>query len=116
MRTSSPSEIRSWARGQGMQVNDRGSLPAAVLEAYAASSSPSKGTKAMAPTTKRTARKTAAPGRKRSPGRTAVAKAPAARAAKRAQPARQAAPAVPAPQVEAPVAGSVDLAGGLRSY
>ena len=48
------------------------------------------------------------------------AKAPAAsrtRATSRTQPARKAtAAAVATPQVEAPAAGSIDLAGGLRAY
>jgi hypothetical protein len=59
------------------------------------------------------------------PGRKTTAKAPAARRAKatsRTQPARTAAKAAPAartvavPPVDAPAAGSIDLAGGLRSY
>ena len=29
-----PAEVRAWARAQGMQVNDRGRVPASVLEAY----------------------------------------------------------------------------------
>lgn len=124
MRTTTPSEIRSWARAQGLQVNDRGSLPATVVAAYAATASPSKGSTPMAPATKSTSRKPeTASGRKRVPARTAVAKAPASRAkaSSRNQPARKQATAAPpvaaaAPPVDAPAAGSVDLAGGLRSY
>jgi hypothetical protein len=68
---------------------------------------------ATAATTKRTGRKPASPatGRKRSPARTATAKTPAAprtRVTSRTQP--------PAAPVVAPAAGSIDLAGGLRSY
>jgi hypothetical protein len=121
MTTTTPSEIRSWARARGMHVNDRGSLPAAVVAAYTANSSPRKGTTPMATAaTKRPGRKPAAPaaaGRKRSVGR----KAPAAprKATTRTQPVlteTTATAAVATPQVEAPAAGSIDLAGGLRSY
>ena len=32
----STSDVRQWARAQGMQVNDRGRIPAEVVEAYQA--------------------------------------------------------------------------------
>jgi hypothetical protein len=128
MKTATQSEIRSWARAQGIKVNARGSLPTAVTAAYAAASSPQEGTKRMpTATTKRTGRKPASPatGRQRSPGRTATAKAPSApraRVTSRAKPTaattkvaaahRAGAPA----HIDAPAAGSIDLAGGLRSY
>ena len=126
MSTATQSEIRSWARAQGMPVNDRGSLPAAVLAAYAAFSSPQEGTTPM-PTaaTKRPGRKpaSAATGRKRSAARTASTKAPTAPRAKAgSRTGTTSNPTTPVPLVaptavvDAPAAGSVDLAGGLRSY
>ena len=111
-----------------MHVNDRGSLPAAVAAAYAAAASTRKEPPPMATAaTKRPGRKTAAPttGRKRATASTATAKASAAQRAKNTRRTRPAAkptthePAVSAavpPNVDAPAAGSIDLAGGLRSY
>ncbi|GAC1444960.1 MAG: hypothetical protein NVS3B26_14410 [Mycobacteriales bacterium] len=34
MTTPTQGAVRSWARGQGMKVNARGSLPTAVMQAY----------------------------------------------------------------------------------
>ncbi|MCW2708985.1 MAG: hypothetical protein JWM22_2827 [Frankiales bacterium] len=124
MSTASQSEIRLWARAQGMHVNDRGSLPAVVTAAYAATSSTPKGTIHMATVAKRPGRKSAAPARKRTAATKATAKASAAPRAKATGRARAAAkataarPAVPAATLaaDAPAAGSIDLAGGLRSY
>lgn len=107
MKTATQSEIRSWARAQGMHVNDRGSLPAAVAAAYAAAASTRKEPSPMATAaTKRPGRKTAAPAK--NTRRTRPAAKPTTR-----EPAVSA--AVP-PHVDAPAAGSIDLAGGLRSY
>ncbi|MCW2672809.1 MAG: hypothetical protein JWP14_1398 [Frankiales bacterium] len=125
MRTAAQSEIRSWARAQGMHVSDRGSLPAVVTAAYAATASTSKGTTPMATAAKRTSRKSATPARKRTAAPTRTAKATAASRAKptrgtrpaaKATASKPAVAAVAAPHIDAPVAGSIDLAGGLRSY
>jgi hypothetical protein len=108
-----------------MHVNDRGSLPAAVTAAYAARSSTPKGNTPMATAaTKRTSRKSASTARKRTAAPAATARAsaaPRAQATRRARPAAKttaprAAAIAPAPHVDAPAAGSIDLAGGLRSY
>jgi hypothetical protein len=97
-----------------MKVNQRGSLPAKIVQAYVAAH----------PATKKTA---VSPARKETPRRPApTAKAPkapkrrktAASATKRAaQPATRTAPVgADSDGVTAPPAGSVDLAGGLRTY
>ena len=46
-----PSAVRAWAREQGMQVGDRGRLPAAVLEGYLAAhpARPARARRAPAP-------------------------------------------------------------------
>lgn len=112
MKAPSQAEVRTWARSQKLTVNGRGSLPAAVVRAYAAAHPPtSKGT-TVTPAAKRTARK--------SPAKRTAKPAPASIVK-----AEQAAPATLKPQPTAPAAvtpstaaaaGSVDLAGGLRVF
>lgn len=90
-------EIRSWARQNGYKVADRGRIPNAVIEAFAAVGTavaapvtPQKNVAAKATPRKATARKAAprkAAARKATPRKTtprkAAKKAPAKRAAKR---------------------------------
>jgi hypothetical protein len=106
-------EVRNWARSQQLTINGRGSLPAAVVQAYAAAHpTASKGTTVTPPAAKRTARK--------GPAKPTAKPAPASIVK-----ARQAAPSAPKPLAAAPAAvtpppaaaaGSVDLAGGLRVF
>lgn len=117
MTTPTQAHVRAWARAQGMTVNDRGSLPTTVVEAYAAAHTKSRKGRTVT-TASRKATKT--PSRK--PAK-AAAKPPRARKAT-AAPARRAAAAkarvalVANPQTEAvaPPPGTIDLAGGLRAY
>ncbi|MCW2600242.1 MAG: Lsr2 [Frankiales bacterium] len=135
MKTAPQAQMRSWARAQGMTVNDRGSLPSSVTEAYAAAHTPSKrGSVVASPTRKPTARKSTArtsTARKATARKATASKAPARKAApkppraRKAAPTRRATPAAPrvaaaAPttnvDVTAPAPGTIDLAGALRSY
>lgn len=98
MTTATQGQIRSWARAQKMTVNDRGSLPASTIRAYAAAhATKRKGTPVTGPARKATARRTS---------KTAT------------RPARppKAAGTDPTAEVGAPAAGTIDLAGGLRAY
>lgn len=106
MATATQGQVRTWARARGMAVNDRGSLPAKVVRAYAAAHA-KKGAAVTRPV-----RKTA--------GRVKGKAAPLPRARKAAaKPVRRmAAPsaATQASDQKAPPAGKTDLAGGLRTY
>lgn len=138
MTNASQAQVRSWARAQGMTVNDRGSLPASITQAYAlAHSRTTKGTTVTSPARKTSARKTTARKAssrkvakalpKASPRKAAPRKAAAKASAKGTRP-RKAAPSASrrtavtaarpavAATVAAPAAGTADLAGGLRAY
>ncbi len=45
MATQTTSEVRTWAKQQGIAVSDRGRLPASLLEAYRAASSERAGSR-----------------------------------------------------------------------
>lgn len=123
MTTPTQGQVRAWARAQGMTVNDRGSLPVSVTQAYAlAHTKSTKGTTMTTPARKNakkaTARKATA---RKATARKATTRKPAKAAAKpvrarKAAPVRRTAAASAAASVNAPAAGSTDLAGGLRSY
>ena len=137
MTTPTQGEVRAWARAQGMTVNDRGSLPVSVTAAYAlAHDKSTKGTTMTSPARKNARKATArkatarkATARKTTARKATATKAPARKSAKataktvrarKATPVRRAAPASVKPAVSSPVnapaAGTADLAGGLRSY
>jgi len=107
-----------------MTVNDRGSLPASVMQAYTVAHTTSTGgTTVTSPTRKATARKATV--RKTTARKASKAAAKPARVRKAAAtPARRAAPArpraavaaEPTVDVTAPAPGATDLAGGLRAY
>ena len=132
MTTPTQGEVRAWARAQGMTVNDRGSLPVSVTAAYAlAHDKSTKGTTMTSPARKNARKATArkATARKTTARKATATKAPGRKSAKataktvrarKATPVRRAAPASVKPAVSSPVnapaAGTADLAGGLRSY
>jgi hypothetical protein len=99
-----------------MTVNDRGSLPAKVVQAYAAAHA-EKGS-----TVARTARKSTSRGAAKKTTSLPRARKAAKKTARRGAPARKAAPrAAAAPRatataVDAPPPGKIDLAGALRSH
>ena len=115
---TSTAAVRAWAREQGLEVNERGALPAGLLLAYrsahrtAPDTTPKEEDVAPAP-----ARKTSL-AKERDPAPPAQ-EAPSAPPPEPPQaPLPQAptpqAPAPQAPLTPAPPAGSVDLAGSLR--
>lgn len=112
MTAPTQAQVRAWAKGQGMTVNPRGSLSADIVQAYRSAHSPARKKAAVSAA------------RKKSPQRTAaVAKAPRARRRTTSATKPVARPATRTPSigaesatVPAPPAGSVDLAGGLRTY
>lgn len=96
--TSRAAQVRTWARASGLEVPARGALPAGVVRAYETAHPEN--------TREKEDHVAAAPARKSS-----SAKAPEAAPAEATDsPARGSA----APEVQAPPAGSVDLAGSLR--
>ena len=112
MAAPTQGQVRRWARNEGMTVNERGSLPAAVMSAYVAAHASKRKAAEAAPARKAGARQsaTASAGstRKRRAARPAKRTAPAA--------ARSARPAASVAEVAAPPAGTTDLAAGLRTY
>lgn len=119
MTTAPQARIRSWARSQGMTVNNRGSLPASVTLAYTVAHTTSTGgTTVTSPTRKTTARKTTARKTSKAATKPARVRKAVATPARRAASARPRAAVAPAPTVDAvaPAPGATDLAGGLRSY
>jgi hypothetical protein len=130
MTTPSQAAVRAWARSRGLAVNDRGSLSAAVTDAYTAAHRPTpEGTTVTSPARKSTARKSTArksTARKSTPRKSTPTKA--SKAAPKATPRARRAPAAstaravrPSPSSRAaagaaPAAGTVDLAGGLRAF
>lgn len=113
LMTATQAEVRSWARSEGMTVNDRGSLSATVTGAYAAAHTSSK-----RGTTMTTARKVAVrkPAARRASARTASARKAAPKPAVRPTVTPLAVAPDIASDVNAPAPGTTDLAGGLRSY
>lgn len=104
--------VRTWAKSQGMTVNPRGSVQAAVVRAYVAAH-PAK--------SKKTAASAARKGAPRRPAATAKAPKGRRRAASASKQvtrpaARTASVSADSAGATAPPPGSVDLAGGLRTY
>lgn len=119
MTAPTQGEVRSWARAEGMAVNERGSLSAAVVSAYVAAHASKPKASVTAPARKAGTRRSK-PAAKAAPRRRRAA-APAKRAAapaKRVRPAavRSVSETAGAPEVAAPPAGTTDLAAGLRTY
>ena len=127
MTTATQSDVRAWARAQGMKVNARGSLPARVVAAYASAHPSSRGTSVTTPrkgaakkaaakkTTAKKATARKATTRKATARKTTARKSTARRGGRAAAARTSAAPAQTS-RASAPPAGSIDLAGGLRSY
>ncbi len=114
MTAPTQAQVRTWAKSQGMTVNQRGSLPANVVQAFVAAH-PATGKKAAVSAARREApRRPAATAKAAQPRRRAAsATKRVAPAAMRADSASTDSTTVPAPP---PPPGSVDLAGGLRTY
>lgn len=118
MTTATQAQVRSWARSQGLTVNDRGSLPTSVVEAYAAAHTTSrKGRTVTTASRKPTASKTTSRKPAKAAAKPARARKAAAAPARRAPAKARVAPvAKPQTEATAPPPGTIDLAGGLRAY
>ena len=109
-RTAPVSAVRAWARAQGMSVRDRGALSADVVRAYDAAHPSS-------PTPPSKEHDVAAAPAKKTPAAKAPEAAPAEASGTATSGTASGSPTASpgaAPEVQAPPAGSVDLAGSLR--
>lgn len=112
MTTPTQAQVRTWAKSKGMTVNQRGSLPADLVQAYAAAHPVARKKAAVsAARAKATPRPAARASTTQTRRRAASVSKPGARHTTPAASVSNGSTNVPAPPP-----GSVDLAGGLRAY